>query len=119
MTTGEKIKALRVSKGMTQAELAEKLGVKVPAIHKYEAGIVVNLKRSTIEKLSIIFDVDPLYLLGLEDQQPDSSEKLTWNGELSDIKRVFIERLDQMTDEEVKKVIELLDVLDPLFKDEQ
>lgn len=66
MTTGEKIKSLRLAKGMTQGELAEKLGVKVPAIYKYEQGIVINLKRSTIEKLALALEVDPSYLIGFE-----------------------------------------------------
>ena len=43
MTTGERIKGLRQELGMSQAELGEKIGVKTPAIYKYENGLVVNL----------------------------------------------------------------------------
>lgn len=64
--TGERLKALRIQFGMTQKEVADKIGVKSQAIHKYETGVVVNLKRSTIEKLAQIFDVSPLYIMGLE-----------------------------------------------------
>lgn len=49
MTTGEKIKMLRVKKGMSQEELGKKVGVQKAAINKYEKGIVVNLKMSTFE----------------------------------------------------------------------
>ena len=52
MTTGEKIKMLRVKKGMSQEELGKKVGVQKAAINKYEKGIVVNLKMSTIAKLA-------------------------------------------------------------------
>lgn len=65
--TGERLKSLRLQRGMTQKDVADKLGVKSQAIHKYETGIVINLKRSTIEKLAQIFDVSPLYIMGLED----------------------------------------------------
>ena len=67
MTTGERIKALRTQKGMTQEELGEKVGVKTPAIYKYENGLVVNLKRSTIEKLAEVLDTTPSYLMGFDD----------------------------------------------------
>ena len=44
MTTGERIKAFRISLGMSQEELGELIGVKKAAINKYETGLVVNLK---------------------------------------------------------------------------
>ena len=44
-TTGERIRDARKAKGMTQGELAEKIGVKTPAVYKYESGRVVNLKQ--------------------------------------------------------------------------
>lgn len=67
MTTGDKIKTLRIQHGMTQEELGEKVGVKKSAIYKYENGIVVNLKRSTIEKLAKVLEVSPSWLIGIED----------------------------------------------------
>lgn len=72
MTMGERIKALRLQQGLTQEELGEKVGVKKSAIYKYETGLVVNLKRSTIEKLAKALGVKPTYLMGMtdEDQVP-------------------------------------------------
>ena len=67
MTTGERIKMLRTQKGMTQEELGEKVGVKTPAIYKYENGLVVNLKRSTIEKLAEALETTPSFLMGFDD----------------------------------------------------
>ena len=56
----------RIAHGLTQQELGEKVGLKKEAIYKYEKGIVVNPKRSLIEKLAIIFNVSPSYLLGID-----------------------------------------------------
>lgn len=71
-TTALRIKELRTSAGLTQTELAEKLGLKKSAIAKYEAGLVENIKRETIAKMSEIFGVSPIYILGLEDdKQPE------------------------------------------------
>ena len=66
MTTGEKIKQLRIALGMSQEELGKIVGVKKAAIYKYENGLVVNLKRSTIEKLASALGTTPMYLLNLD-----------------------------------------------------
>ena len=58
----EKIKELRVSKKMTQQEVADKLGITRPAYTAYESG-----KRepdfSILQSLANIFDVTTDYLL--------------------------------------------------------
>lgn len=61
---GMKIRELRLSLGMSQEELGAKIGVKKAAIHKYESGLVVNLKRETIDKLANALDTTPAYLMG-------------------------------------------------------
>ena len=67
-TMGERIKQCRLKAGMTQSELADKIGVKFSAIHKYENGLIVNLKRDTIEKLAIALDVRPSYLMCMDEE---------------------------------------------------
>lgn len=42
---GDRIKALRKAKGLRQWQMAEKLGATQPAIHKYENGILPEVKR--------------------------------------------------------------------------
>lgn len=59
LNVGEYIKILRIQKGMTQEELGKLIGVKRAAVQKWECGRVQNLKRTTIQKLSSIFEVDP------------------------------------------------------------
>lgn len=64
-TIGERIKSARVNRGMTQEELGRLIGVQRAAINKYETGVVVNLKRTTIANLAKALDVDPAWLLGM------------------------------------------------------
>ena len=72
MTTGEKIRELRKSLGMTQEELGSKIGVQKAAINKYETGAVVNLKRDTLHRLAKALCVSPVVLLGeVDDFTPD------------------------------------------------
>ena len=70
MTTGERIKQARKAAGMTQKELAEKVGVKFSAIHKYESGMIVNLKRETIAALAEALNVKPSWLMCMDDNPP-------------------------------------------------
>ena len=63
MTTGEMIKAARKRKGITQAELAAKLGVPFQSISQWERNIR-NPKQETLEKISIILDTTPAMLRG-------------------------------------------------------
>ena len=63
MDIGEKIKTARLAKGMTQQELGELLGVQKSAIAKYESGRVVNIKRSTLKKISDILGIRPSELI--------------------------------------------------------
>lgn len=73
MTLGEKIRYLRVQNKMTMDDLARELGVQRSAVNKYEKGIVVNLKRSTIVSLCRIFGVPSSYFL--DDDADLSSEE--------------------------------------------
>ena len=75
MTTGERIKAARKAAGLTQTELADKIGVKYSAIHKYESGMIVNLKRETISAIAKVLDVKPSWLMCIDEEKQDTVEK--------------------------------------------
>lgn len=66
MNMSERIKERRNAVGLTQEELGEKLGLKKSAIAKYENGRVENIKRSTIQKMAVVLECSPSYLLGFE-----------------------------------------------------
>ena len=68
-TMGERIRSLRKQKGLTLEELGAYIGVQKSAVGKYEKGAVENIKRSSIEKMSILFNVSPSYLMGLEESK--------------------------------------------------
>lgn len=76
-TTGERIREARLRAGMTQSELAEMVGVKFSAIHKYEKGLVVNLKRETILALARALDVRPSYLLCADEDDVQDSHAVS------------------------------------------
>ena len=57
MDIGQKIKHARIAKGLTQEELGNLIGLQKSAIAKYENGRVVNIKRSTLQKLAQALDL--------------------------------------------------------------
>ena len=75
MTIGERIYYKRMELGMTMEELASKTGVQKSAVNKWEKGYVSNIKSGTIAKIAHAFDVSPVWLLGLEDDQQKQDEE--------------------------------------------
>lgn len=64
MTIGEKIKKLRLEKGISQEELAKIVNTTKQAIYKYESNVVTNIPISKIQALAEFFNVSPAYLTG-------------------------------------------------------
>lgn len=84
MTIGERIRDLRTAAHMTQDELGAKVGVQKQTIYKYEAGLVVNLKRDVIGKLAKALNVAPSYLMGFSDDAPTQQEAQNQAKEIPD-----------------------------------
>ena len=114
MEIGEKIKQARLAKGMTQEELGNLLGVKKSAIAKYESGRVVNIKRSTLKKISDILGLRPAELIFAADIEEGQKK----NDVLSDIVirmrsdedfLSVVEKLYRLDAEKLKGVNQLLD----------
>ena len=63
MCMGQKIKDARIAKGLTQQELGTIVGVQKSAIAKYENGRVVNIKRSTLQKIASALNIRPSELI--------------------------------------------------------
>ena len=102
MNVGDKIRIARMNKGMTQEELGNALGVQKSAIAKYENGRVVNIKRSTLKKISDVLGIAPSELIFdayIEEEQKKN-----------DIQADII--LKMRTDKEFMSVVETLYKLD-------
>lgn len=104
MNIGEKIKNARTAKGMTQEELGKILGVQKSAIAKYESGRVVNIKRSTLKKISDVLEIPPFELI-FDAERREMHKK-------NDIQTDIVVRL--RTDSEFASIIEGIAKLDPV-----
>lgn len=72
MTIGDRVRLLRKQKGMTQLELAEKMGYKSKSsVAHIENGR--DIPRAMVVTLADILETTPAYLMGWEDEEPNAS----------------------------------------------
>ena len=76
MQTGELIKYYRKLRHITQEELARRLGTTKQTISKYEHGIVMEMKRSTLIAIANELNVDAAILMGLDIDEIDEAERI-------------------------------------------
>ena len=72
MTKGERIKKLRIDKGITQEEMAKLLCTTKQTISKYENGVVTNIPSDRIESIAKLLGTTPEYILGWEKVQKNN-----------------------------------------------
>ena len=73
MEIGQKIKKARLERGLTQQELGDMVGVQKSAIAKYENGRVINIKRSTLQKIAKALNIRPSELLFVDTPKESAS----------------------------------------------
>ena len=63
---GNRIKELRIENGMTQTDLAQKIGVATNTVSQYEKGLS-KTSIDVLANIAVIFETTTDYLLGLTD----------------------------------------------------
>lgn len=73
---GEKVRALRTSRGLTQGQLGDMIGVQKAAVQKYESGAVANIKPGVLLNMCDALGVSPSVLMGWRDGSSDDDMDL-------------------------------------------
>ena len=71
----EKIKALRIQRGLTLQAVGDLVGVGKSTVRKWENGDIKNMGRDKIELLAKALGVDPGYLMGWDENEAVSDMK--------------------------------------------
>ena len=110
MTIGERIKHLRLKKGITQTELADVLKTTKQNIYKYENGIITNIPSDKIEEIARYFQVSPSYLMGWEENESAEPDELN----------ILIQKYDNIKPIKLKRFPLLGEIAcgKPIFADE-
>lgn len=98
MGMAENIRKRRLELGMTQEELAVKIGVQKSAVAKYESGRVKNIKRAMIATMAKALECDPVWLMDLHDDDQGYAVQL------SHIENEIMQIIFKLT-EENKKIL--------------
>ena len=106
MEIGQKIKQARIAKGLTQEELGNMVGLQKSAIAKYESGRVVNIKRSTLQKLAKALDLRGSDLV--IESNPQEAAELGARVLLDDELMSVIEQYYTLSDENQKMIRDLI-----------
>ena len=74
---GDRIRSLRVARGLNQTQLADLCGVTKSAVSQWENGLTANVKLAAFMKLVDALHTDPAYLIWGKDRGPGGSESVT------------------------------------------
>lgn len=74
MEIGYRIKKAREDAGLSQTNLAKKIGVSKQTLYKYENNIITNIPLIKIEQISDVLNISASYLLGLDSFFSDYNE---------------------------------------------
>lgn len=98
----KRIKELRMAKGMTLLQLANKIGVSEGTVQRYESGNIPNLKYDMIVALSEALDTTPVHLMGWDDKYGSDPDEIT--GE----ERKLIEDYRKLDDAHKERLAEII-----------
>lgn len=104
MTVGDRIRVVRENRGMSQVELASKIGESKQNLYKYESNRITNIPSNKIEMIAKELHVSPCYLMGWEDEAARSTP-------LSDPDAPFIAKYKRLDHEDKSRVQERVDTL--------
>ena len=93
---GTQLREARKAKGLTQKQLAARLGCSHTTISKYEQGEIENMPRPRMKLLADILGVSPVLLFDLADIKKETA---TSDG-LTEVKRELFDLVNQLSDSE-------------------
>jgi transcriptional regulator with XRE-family HTH domain len=85
---GEKIRKCRIEKGLSQLELAKKIGVRAPQISKWEGGVQIPRTDKLLE-LDSVLNVIPKLLAEDEKPSPNKSDTLELQQQLKQMQEAI------------------------------
>lgn len=108
----QRIKNLRSEKGLTLEQVADVVGVGKSTVRKWETGMIANMRRDKIAALAKALGTTPAYLMGWKEETYIKKEQPTETDGLSERKRLFIEKVKQMSEEDLDRLEKILAVVE-------
>ena len=116
-STAEKIKELRLTRGLTLEQVANEVGVGKSTVRKWETGMIANMRNDKIKALAKALGKTPEYLMGWEDAEKEpapADQELTEMLETlrtrEDMRMLFKLSRDA-TPEDVRQAVKIIEAL--------
>lgn len=92
----ERIKELRTTNNLSYVKFAQMIGVHRTSIYRWEEGDVSSLKSTVIQKIADVFDVNPLWVMGLD--VPKEKESDVHESKRKEISNILYKLTDSQLD---------------------
>lgn len=98
MSIGDRIKQRRKELDLSVDDVANKLNKNRATIYRYESNDIENLPITVLEPLAKVLNTTPVYLLGLENQKPNTA--------LTNLETKLLENFNKLNDLGKNKLVE-------------
>lgn len=88
MKANEVMKLRRQELGLTQKEVAARVGVTEATVSRWESGDIKNMRRDKIAAMARVLDIPPAVLMDWEDFDAETAERRRLISEFTDILNV-------------------------------
>ena len=104
----QKIKDLRLKRGMTLEQVGDIVGVGKSTVRKWETGMIANMKRDKIALLANALGTTPAYLMGWKDDKTNAQDE----PKLTEGEKKLLEKYRRLSNETREEFDETIDSLD-------
>ena len=116
MTVGERIKELRMTRGLSVTELGKMIGKDRATVYRYESSDIENMPIGILEPLAKALNTTPGVLMGWEEMPTITDEDKVLNEYLEELKnrsemRMLFKLAKGATKEEVEKAVKIIEAL--------
>ena len=106
-----RLKELRIEKGLTQEKLAKKIGINRTTIAKIESGDR-DLTLDHIQRMSDFFNVSYDYILGKSNERTNTIQVIDMTNAKDGVTPIQMEVLKKIDDLDVKDLEQIMDYID-------
>lgn len=116
MTVGDRIKLLRIARGLSATQLGEMIGKDRATVYRYESSDIENMPVGILVPLAKALNTTPAVLMGWEENSDLSVEDVELNDYLEELKnrsemRMLFKLAKGATKEEVEKAVKIIEAL--------
>ena len=99
----QRIRALRLERGLTLEQVASVVGVGKSTVRKWETGMIANMKHNKIADLAKALGTTPEYLMGWEEEKSSPNEL-----QLSEGEKILLDLFKKVPQEQQQLVLQMI-----------